>query len=132
MEDKARLIPRDYRQAMDMLSREKQVFDVIFLDPPYRMENTGEMCAELYDKGLLAKAFLVVVEHKRGLAPLVDERFEAFDQRNYGDTQITLIRSAVQEDAQEDAQQEQFEQAMRDQNAEGDNGREDSAVSGEL
>ena len=101
MEDKARLIVRDYRQAMDQLAREGEVFDVVFLDPPYRMENTGEMCAALYDKGLLAKAFLLVVEHKRGLAPLVDERFEAFDQRDYGDTQITFIRSAERDQADE-------------------------------
>ena len=95
MEDKARLIVRDYRQAIEQLASEGAQFDVAFLDPPYRMENTGEMCAALYDKGLLAKAFLLVVEHKRGLAPLVDERFEAFDQRDYGDTQITFIRSAA-------------------------------------
>ena len=95
MEDRARLIVRDYRQAIDQLASEGAQFDVAFLDPPYRMENTGEMCAALYDKGLLAKAFLLVVEHKRGLAPLVDERFEAFDQRDYGDTQITFIRSAA-------------------------------------
>ena len=101
MEDKARLIVRDYRQAMDQLAREGEVFDVVFLDPPYRMENTGEMCAALYDKGLLAKQFLLVVEHKRGLAPLVDERFEAFDQRDYGDTQITFIRSAERDQADE-------------------------------
>ena len=101
MEDKARLIVRDYRQAMDQLAREGEVFDVVFLDPPYRMENTGEMCAALYDKGLLAKEFLLVVEHKRGLAPLVDERFEAFDQRDYGDTQITFIRSAERDQADE-------------------------------
>lgn len=101
MEDKARLIVRDYRQAMDQLAREGEVFDVVFLDPPYRMENTGEMCAALYDKGLLAKAFLLVVEHKRGLAPLVDERFDAFDQRDYGDTQITFIRSAERDQADE-------------------------------
>lgn len=95
MGDRARLIVRDYRQAIDQLASEGTQFDVAFLDPPYRMENTGEMCAALYDKGLLAKAFLLVVEHKRGLAPLVDERFEAFDQRDYGDTQITFIRSAA-------------------------------------
>ena len=100
MEDRARLLARDYRQAMDQLAREGEKFDVVFLDPPYRMENTGEMCAELYDKGLLADAFLLVVEHKRGLAPLVDERFEAFDQRNYGDTQITLVRSAARAQAE--------------------------------
>ena len=37
---------------------------------------------------------MIAVEHKRGRVPLLDERFEAFDLRNYGDTQITLIRRA--------------------------------------
>ena len=87
-----RMISRDYKQAMDALAREGQRFDVVFIDPPYRMENTGEMCAALYDKGLLADAFLILVEHRRGMAPLLDERFEAFDLRKYGDTEITFVR----------------------------------------
>ena len=92
--DRCRLISRDYRQAMDVLAQEGQKFDVVFIDPPYRMENTGEMCAALYDKGLLSDAFLMVVEHRRGRAPLLDARFEAFDLRRYGDTEITFVRSA--------------------------------------
>ncbi|MBP3656761.1 MAG: 16S rRNA (guanine(966)-N(2))-methyltransferase RsmD [Clostridia bacterium] len=92
--DRCRLIARDYRQALTQLEREGAAFDIVFIDPPYKMENTGEMCAELYDRGLLSEAFLIVVEHRRGLAPLVDERFDAFDQRSYRDTQITLIRRA--------------------------------------
>ena len=92
--DRCRLISRDYRQAMDVLAQEGQKFDVVFIDPPYRMENTGEMCAALYDKGLLSDAFLMVVEHRRGMAPLLDARFEAFDLRRYGDTEITFVRSA--------------------------------------
>ena len=47
MPEKCRLIARDYRAAMDLLSHEGQKFDVVFIDPPYRMENTGEMCAAL-------------------------------------------------------------------------------------
>ncbi|MBR5561430.1 MAG: 16S rRNA (guanine(966)-N(2))-methyltransferase RsmD [Clostridia bacterium] len=90
--DRCRLIARDYQQAMDMLAREGKKFDVVFIDPPYRMENTGEMCAALYDKGLLSDAFMIVVEHKRGLAPLLDERFEAYDLRKYRDTEITFVR----------------------------------------
>ena len=50
------------------------------------------MCAALYDKGLLSDAFMIVVEHKRGLAPLLDERFEAYDLRKYRDTEITFVR----------------------------------------
>ena len=90
--DRCRLIARDYQQAMDTLAREGKKFDVVFIDPPYRMENTGEMCAALYDKGLLSDAFMIIVEHKRGLAPLLDERFEAYDLRKYRDTEITFVR----------------------------------------
>ena len=68
------------------------------------MENTGDMCAELMDLGLLGEECLIVVEHRRGLAPLVDERFEAFDQRSYRDTQVTLIRRAPAREEQGDAQ----------------------------
>ena len=92
MQDKCRLLSRDYHAAMQQLVQEGRVFDMVFLDPPYKMENTGEMCAALYEKGLLSDAFLLVVEHRRGHAPLLDARFEAFDQRRYGDTEITFVR----------------------------------------
>lgn len=95
--DRCRLIARDYRQAMDQLAREGERFDIVFIDPPYRMENTGEMCEALYDKGLLSDSFLILVEHKRGMAPLLDQRFEAFDIRKYGDTEVTFLRSAKRE-----------------------------------
>ena len=90
--EKCRLIARDYRAAMDALAAEGAQFDLVFMDPPYKMENTGEMCAALYDKGLLADSFLIVVEHRRGMPPLLDLRFEAYDLRKYGDTEITLVR----------------------------------------
>ena len=85
---------RDYRAAMDALAAEGAQFDLVFMDPPYKMENTGEMCAALYDKGLLSGAFLLVVEHRKGRAPMLDARFEAFDLRHYGDTEITFVRRA--------------------------------------
>ena len=102
--DRCRLIARDYRQAIAQLAREGKTFDIVFIDPPYKMENTGDMCAELMDLGLLGEECLIVVEHRRGLAPLVDERFEAFDQRSYRDTQVTLIRRAPAREEQGDAQ----------------------------
>lgn len=90
--DRCRLIPRDYQQAMDQLAHEGQKFDIVFIDPPYRMENTGDMCQALADKGLLSDAFLILVEHRRGMAPLLDARFEAHDLRRYGETEITFVR----------------------------------------
>ena len=102
LKERCRLIPRDYKTALSMLEREGAKFDIVFIDPPYKMENTGEMCAELYDRGLLAPDVLLFVEHRRGMAPLIDPRFEAYDQRNYGETQITFVRLARREEEQAD------------------------------
>ena len=92
--DRCRLIARDYKAALKVLESEGKTFDVVFIDPPYKMENTGEMCAELYDRKLLSPEAMILVEHRRGMAPLLDLRFEAYDQRSYGDTQITFVRLA--------------------------------------
>jgi len=101
--DRCRLIPRDYAQALEGLAREGKPFDVVFIDPPYRMENTGEMCAKLMDMNLLSDAFLILVEHRRGMPPLLDLRFEAYDLRRYGDTEITFVRRARGREAAPDA-----------------------------
>jgi len=105
LKERCRLISRDYQQALRLLEAEGAAFDVVFIDPPYRMENTGEMCAELYERGLLSPDAMILVEHRRGMAPLIDPRFEAYDQRSYGDTQITFVRMARREEeaADEDA-----------------------------
>lgn len=109
--DRCELLQRDYRQAMDALAARADRFDLVFLDPPYRMENTGEICAALYEKGLLAAGCLLVVEHRRGAPPRLDERFAVSDRRRYGDTEMTFARLARQE---------------------GGAGNEDAALSGEL
>lgn len=99
MEAKCTLLARDYRAALEILAAQGQTFDVVFIDPPYKMENTGEICAALYDRGLLADAFLLVVEHRGGRAPKLDARFDAFDQRRYGDSEITFVRRAARDAA---------------------------------
>ena len=70
---------------------------MVFTDPPYWMENTGEMCAALLDAGALAAACLLVVEHRRGRLPDVDGRFETLQTRRYGDTEITFVRIRQEE-----------------------------------
>ncbi len=92
MPDRCSLIAGDYRRAIDMLAKAGATFDIVFIDPPYRMENTGEMCDLLLKKGLLSNTCLLVVEHRRGNPPQLDRQLEAYDLRKYGDTEITFIR----------------------------------------
>ena len=93
-EDRCRVFPGDYAACIRSLSGQgKEGFDLVFLDPPYRMENTGEIAGLLMDADLLLPGFLVVCEHRRGAPPAFDGRFRAADLRRYGDTEITFLSS---------------------------------------
>lgn len=79
----------DWKQAVaQMKAAQTQPFDLVFLDPPYRMTELAECCAALADSGLLAQDAMMVLEHRTGVFSPPDERFEAFKERTYADTEI--------------------------------------------
>jgi 16S rRNA (guanine966-N2)-methyltransferase len=101
-QDRVRVLPMDYRRAIEHLAAQGETFDLVFLDPPYRMENTGEIAAQLHRRGLLSPDCLVVIEHGLGVTPALDAAFEKTDERTYGQTQILFARLAPpQEEAPE-------------------------------
>ena len=99
--EKCRLIPRDYHQAMDELSKTGCRFNLVFLDPPYRMTETGEICEILALRDLLTKDSLLVVEHRRSCLPKLSDKFTLEQTRKYGDTEISFVRYAGSREAQE-------------------------------
>ena len=88
-EDVTTVFKCDWHQAVaQMKSGGLGSFDLVFLDPPYRMTELGDMCAALADANLLAEDAMLVLEHKTGACPPLDERFELFKERVYADTEI--------------------------------------------
>lgn len=83
----ASLLRCDWRQAAAQL-RGGEAFDLVFLDPPYRMTELDEICAALAETDLLAENALLVLEHRTGACPPLDPRFELLKERTYADTQI--------------------------------------------
>lgn len=79
----------DWRQAVaQMRTVNETPFDLVFLDPPYRMTELNEMCGALADGGLLAPDCMMVLEHRTGDFGRPDERFKEWKERTYADTQI--------------------------------------------
>ena len=88
-EDCTRLYKCDWRQAVSqMKAAGEKPFDLVFLDPPYRMLELGDMCVALADAGLLARDCMLALEHRTGDFERPDERFEEWKERTYADTQI--------------------------------------------
>lgn len=89
---RARILRADYRQALRTLSGHR--FDLVFLDPPYRMaEAYGESLRILKDGGLLSEDALIVLERRKDAELSLPEGFETFDVRTYRDTAIDFVRA---------------------------------------
>lgn len=85
-----RLIQADWRRAIDSL---RDGFDIVFLDPPYRMETVYAEAAEaLRAHGLLNPSALLVMEHRANTELQLPEAFEIYDERRYGECAIALVR----------------------------------------
>ena len=89
-EDRSRVLRNDYRSAVRSLQKEGSSFDLLFLDPPYRMLAEVEEALSGVGPGLLSHGGVMVIEGPRpvgnvfGLAPVFERR--------YGDTKITMVR----------------------------------------
>ncbi|MFH1867570.1 MAG: 16S rRNA (guanine(966)-N(2))-methyltransferase RsmD [Candidatus Omnitrophota bacterium] len=88
---RTRLICKDAKAAISLLHRERELFDIIFLDPPY-YQNWARKClkySNLHD--ILTRSGLVIVEHyKRDDLTFKAEGLELTRLLKYGDTNISI------------------------------------------
>ena len=83
---RVRILRADYRAAID---KAEGPFDLVFLDPPYRMVDAyGDALARLDAAGRLSPDCLIVMERRRDAAVELPDRFERRDTRHYGDTAV--------------------------------------------
>jgi 16S rRNA (guanine(966)-N(2))-methyltransferase RsmD len=98
--DKAKVIKADWHAAVTTLApHSKGGFDLVFLDPPYRMANTGEMCSHMLKCHILKQSSLIVIEHALETPPRLGMEFRIADSRRYGDTGITFCTLDAKEGA---------------------------------
>jgi 16S rRNA (guanine(966)-N(2))-methyltransferase RsmD len=81
------------RSAIARMDREKRLFDLVFLDPPYGFQHIGKTILALVQARLLSPAGLVVVEHHRNdnIPEQIAQLRKVFERR-FGDTEVTLFQ----------------------------------------
>ena len=82
--------------ALTALSKKGDSFDLIFLDPPYRM-NTAPICAMIEKLGLLREQGMIVVEHSRETPPEILPPLALTDHREYGAAGLSFYQRAGEE-----------------------------------
>ena len=80
----------DWKTAVRMLQKRGERFDLVFLDPPYRMTDLSEVSAAL--EPLMDADGLVIVEHEAKQPPEFGTGFEKTDERKWGFCGMTFYR----------------------------------------
>lgn len=60
--DHYRIIQGDFNRSVIALSKERYLFDIIFLDPPYEMLNYANPLKVVYKRGILSPVGMLVLE----------------------------------------------------------------------
>ncbi len=62
-EGSTRVIHKEFNRAIIMLSKEKKIFDLIFLDPPYLLAEERDPLKVIYKREVLSKGGIIVLRH---------------------------------------------------------------------
>lgn len=90
--DEGTVLPLDVFQAVKLLAKEKQAFDYIFLDPPYKYPFLAEILQSIAAGKLVNPNGLVIVEHSAANEDWLDRQpFSLLKQKRYGDTSLTIL-----------------------------------------
>lgn len=95
MAEKCRLLNCDWQEAVRRLQAEGTRFDVVFLDPPYRMHDMTGVFAAL--KPILAEGAVILLEHEAKTFPATCDGFDLYDSRKYGVAGVSFFRQTAQE-----------------------------------
>lgn len=86
----AEVMLRDWKQAAAELIRDGRQYDLVFLDPPYRMTDLRDVFTTL--EKLLGDDGLVVLEHEAKAEVTAGEAFTETDRRQWGYCGISFYR----------------------------------------
>jgi 16S rRNA (guanine966-N2)-methyltransferase len=86
----------DARRAMKALIKREAKFDLVFLDPPYRLKIVLDLLEQLEQQNMLNSQATIVVEHDAEDAyqnPI--GRLQWIRRAEYGDTAVTIFKNEV-------------------------------------
>lgn len=89
--ERACILKTDYRSAIANLGDRR--FDLVFLDPPYRMLDAYPDAMErLRSADALKEGAVIIAERRQNATIRMPEGFEIYDTRHYGETVIDFVR----------------------------------------
>jgi 16S rRNA G966 N2-methylase RsmD len=98
--DRCELLALDLLKALRLCARRCDLFDLVFLDPPYGEKGLTEATLRyIGEQPLLTERGVMILETSRDGRPLVPSRHHLLDTRVYGDTALHFITCNCPEDS---------------------------------
>lgn len=95
LEDQAAIYRNDAGRALKALAKRTTRFDLVFLDPPYRMKNGDKLMLTMHELELLKPEATIVLEYESKYS--YPEQFGPFEQTRkavYGETAVSIYNYA--------------------------------------
>lgn len=93
LEAQAQVYRNEAGRALSALEKRGRTFDLVFLDPPYRLKHGDELMLTMAEKGMLKEDAVVVLEHESSYAYPEDiPGFYRLKQSVYGETTISIYQ----------------------------------------
>ena len=88
MDDEIYILNDDY---MDFLNNTNKKFDIIFLDPPYKLNLINNCLLKIHEKSLLNKGGIIVCEYENEI--INKNLFEVYKEKTYGQKKILIFKN---------------------------------------
>ncbi|MEF2965276.1 16S rRNA (guanine(966)-N(2))-methyltransferase RsmD [Paenibacillus sp. M1] len=93
LENKAEVYRNDAERALKALAKRGTAFDLVFLDPPYRLKHGEKLMETMSSLQLLNEKATVVLEYESSFVyPESFGRFTEMRKAQYGETAISIYR----------------------------------------
>lgn len=88
--DNSYIIKKDYKEALKEFKNRNIKFDLIFLDPPYKLNLINDSINKILEYNLLNKNGLIVCEYE---SELIECNLELFREKKYGSTYVKIYKN---------------------------------------
>ena len=87
------IMKSDYKNSLELLKNSNIKFDIIFLDPPYKLNLINECINKIYEYNLLTDGGIIVCEYEN--EKIDTDKFELFKEKKYGSKNIKIYKCKI-------------------------------------
>lgn len=92
-QEKCQVLRGDSIASLDMLSRRKKQFDLIYIDPPYQAGLYDTVLQQIASKRLLEKDGMILLECAKNTSISIENSiFCIYKEKYYGDTRVVYLK----------------------------------------